>query len=220
MLFRSELALTRAGPHCLERILVRIHVTRTHISSNHFGDVDRFSVVYKTARAEGGPLAPLTVGDEPLGDVPVLEEQRCIDISSSYQHLSTNPKWAVFELRTPMPDTVRILRISLRWGESGDPSEAMRGRIAIELSEPYVTKKKSAGPTVDARYTPTNEYKDSLVREREEKLESILVGLWKHWVTDDCVHGPEDVYSRSAVLCNLIGADDDEGTRRMPWDLW
>ncbi|EJF59310.1 hypothetical protein DICSQDRAFT_89378 [Dichomitus squalens LYAD-421 SS1] len=215
-----EFYLTRAGDEFLERIIVRIHVTPTDLSSNHFREVERFSVCYKIAHAKGGPLAPVYIGDLHLGDLPILEDLPCIEVSNRFQQLSTNPKWAVFELHGPTQDTVRTLRISFRWGELGAPSELMRARVAVELSEPYVPKKKFEGPTIDSNYIPIKPHKDRLVREQQARQDGLLIGMWKHWVTDHCAHGPDDVFSRSAVLIDLVGAEDEAGTGRMPWELW
>ncbi|TBU28085.1 hypothetical protein BD311DRAFT_354437 [Dichomitus squalens] len=214
-----EFGLTRAGD-ILERILVRIHVTPTDVSSDHFGEVERLSVVYRIVRLDGRPLTPTVVGGVPMGDLPPWEEQRCIDVSSRFRYPSTNPKWAVFELHGPTQKTVRTLRISFRRGERGDPSEIMRARVALELSEPHMSTKISEGPSIPSDYTPVEPDKDRVLREHQGTKDTLMLYMWRHWSTSTCVHAPEGpVFERSAALVNMLGEESNE-SRRNPWQLW
>ncbi|EJF59308.1 hypothetical protein DICSQDRAFT_128333 [Dichomitus squalens LYAD-421 SS1] len=166
------------------------------------------------------PRALSMVGGVPMGDLPPWEEQRCIGVSSRFRYPSTNPKWAVFELHGPTQKTVRTLRISFRRGERGDPSEIMRARVALELSEPHMSTKISEGPSIPSDYTPVEPDKDRVLREHQGTKDTLMLYMWRHWSTSTCVHAPEGpVFERSAALVNMLGEESNE-SRCNPWQLW
>ncbi len=211
-----DFLLFRAGDEDFEVVRISAVFIRVQDSSpKTFRGLDRFRVLYKTAR-------PFDSNGNRVHDcVPELEEQECIEVSCDINTPRT--RWSTFRLRDGR-GLSRTLRLSLTW-------DRMFACVSIEISDAYEdladvpvtpfsasTYRRNVFERPEPEETFWNSYKADAAERTYDELLEYLLPMWMYYVVDKCSVEVKGVFQCTLHLHALQQIFQEQG--RTPQTLF